>query len=508
MLFFKKTSGRFLKSASLNFVYTIILIVVLLAIFVIKKDFRTSQAATTTCPFPMVGNFARSGGITSNACVVPKGLTTVESGNIQLGNSEIPNRSYTIQTQASSTLVFNPSYFIKLLDATSSILIGGKPSEIIKGYFCASDTDNDGCYVTQASPSLPCPNSGKRYYDLTLLTSPYLLEDCNPNNNQQCGLLSEMCDGIDNNCNGLIDEGAGTFNLLTGYNAAAWHSAVLDASGTKMILYGGLDIQGAATGQVLIYNFVTGSWNSGRAGLARAGHTAVVKDNKMYVYGGDDGGNFVYNTLLVYDIMNDVWLAAGPSGPGPRTNHSAVFYNNKMYVYGGALRRAGSYVQDSLFIYDFNSNSWSSGPSYLPRAFHGAAVYQNKMYVFGGYENNAFPNYPNGTMLVFDFQANGGLGQWSVGIGSNRPSAMHTVAVNLDKFYVYSVDLSYPRGTIYTFDFITNQWTYGPVFFGSTDIGVATAGVFYNNKFYIYGGEPGAGTVSFSTFIEFIPCHL
>ncbi len=75
------------------------------------------------------------------------------------------------------------------------------------GQIWYKDTDNDGYAQTGAATITQClrPSGYKAASELTSTTG-----DCNDNNAAINPAVSEICDGIDNNCNSMTDEGAQT----------------------------------------------------------------------------------------------------------------------------------------------------------------------------------------------------------------------------------------------------------------------------------------------------------
>uniref|UniRef100_UPI00398F4F7D rab9 effector protein with kelch motifs n=1 Tax=Pristiophorus japonicus TaxID=55135 RepID=UPI00398F4F7D len=119
----------------------------------------------------------------------------------------------------------------------------------------------------------------------------------------------------------------------------------------------------------------------------RKGHTAVVFEAQMYVYGGyvDIKGPSQEFWSFSFDAQD--WcpvLTSCDVGPGPRYSHSAAVYKSGMYLFGGLV---GLVEQNDFWKWDFNSSTWSrikarSGPQQL--VGHSAVVYQDSMLIFGG----------------------------------------------------------------------------------------------------------------------------
>lgn len=85
--------------------------------------------------------------------------------------------------------------------------------------------------------------------------------------------------------------------------------------------------------------------------LPRMGHSAVIYDKKMWIYGGKgDKGNL--NDLQVFSFNKNSWLTTPTSAstPGQRRSHHCVIYSNKMYVFGGYV---GFKLATDMHEYDF-----------------------------------------------------------------------------------------------------------------------------------------------------------
>lgn len=118
---------------------------------------------------------------------------------------------------------------------------------------------------------------------------------------------------------------------------------------------------------------------------ARTNHTAVVLNNRIYVFGGKGSDGNARNDLWSYNPATGNWETKAPLGPSPVYGQSAVSANGKMYVFGGY---SGAYLLD-LWKYDPATNKWeyiavqSDLPS--PRAFHTVANDDAKMWIAGGW---------------------------------------------------------------------------------------------------------------------------
>ncbi|XP_067890987.1 leucine-zipper-like transcriptional regulator 1 homolog [Heterodontus francisci] len=138
----------------------------------------------------------------------------------------------------------------------------------------------------------------------------------------------------------------------------------------------------------------------------RKGHSAVVFEAQMYVYGGyvDIKGPSQEFWNFSFDAKDwcPVFTSCGDVGPGPRYSHSAAVYKRGMYLFGGLV---GLVEQNDFWKWDFNSSTWSrikarSGPHQL--VGHSAVVYQDSMLIFGGGRNH---NNSDNSLWKFQLKA-------------------------------------------------------------------------------------------------------
>eukprot|EP00667_Euglena_gracilis_P001492 EG_transcript_1492 len=118
---------------------------------------------------------------------------------------------------------------------------------------------------------------------------------------------------------------------------------------------------------------------------ARSLHSAVLKDNVMYVLGGQDENGPVDMDLHAYDLSANTWTQLSVEGerPTPRCGHAAHVRGDQMVVLGGTE------ALDHLHILDFRSLRWRRqevvGVDLPPAADLRATVLcRNSLYVFAG----------------------------------------------------------------------------------------------------------------------------
>ncbi len=126
---------------------------------------------------------------------------------------------------------------------------------------------------------------------------------------------------------------------------------------------------------------------------ARAIHTSVVFDNKMWVIGGVTCCGARYEDIW-YSSDGENWTEATSSAPfGPRGRHASVVFDNKMWVIGGDnWYSAGNELNDAWYTED--GENWvqaTADGGFEPRFGHKVVAFDNKIWLFGGRDvNNSF----------------------------------------------------------------------------------------------------------------------
>ncbi len=70
----------------------------------------------------------------------------------------------------------------------------------------------------------------------------------------------------------------------------------------------------------------------------RRGHSALIADNYMVVFGGCYLESKCFNDVYFLDLISNEWQHIQTSGstPSPRQGHSAIMYGSNMWIYGGS----------------------------------------------------------------------------------------------------------------------------------------------------------------------------
>lgn len=131
-------------------------------------------------------------------------------------------------------------------------------------------------------------------------------------------------------------------------------------------------------------------------------HSATVYQSptdgsiKIIYFGGSNNRGYL-NDLHVFDVLTETWTSPSISGkpPAPRALHSAVIYENRLYIFGGVAGDDEASVFDDLHVLDLIHWKWLSfGPlpirlfqRYNTRLF----VMKGRLWFMGGRQPNDEP---------------------------------------------------------------------------------------------------------------------
>jgi len=189
---------------------------------------------------------------------------------------------------------------------------------------------------------------------------------------------------------------------------------------------------------------------------ARSRHTAVIYNNKMYIFGGyESHRDSALNDLWMYDFDSNLWTELHPSGtpPTPCAHASAVVYQNKMFITGGyrIVGGGGTILPSSQHVeYNFSTNAWTR-KDYISRSVynHTAVVIQDKILLFSGYWSDYY-GYSK-RFGTYDITTD----NWSYVISSADPFKRlgHSAVVRRHKMYIFG-------GRKYNYSHLNDLWVY------------------------------------------------
>jgi N-acetylneuraminic acid mutarotase len=145
------------------------------------------------------------------------------------------------------------------------------------------------------------------------------------------------------------------------------HVAVLIPGETHRVLVFGGYSGAQKSSRLFEYTIATNSWQevkvSGKKPLPRSGHSAVFYEGAMYVHGGaGEDGESLADTWK-YDAATHVWteltchMTAEEEQPRPRAGHTAVVHADHMYVFGGS--HGITQETNDFYALDLKTETWS-----------------------------------------------------------------------------------------------------------------------------------------------------
>jgi N-acetylneuraminic acid mutarotase len=251
--------------------------------------------------------------------------------------------------------------------------------------------------------------------------------------------------------------------------ARAWHTAVW--TGSKMIVWGGLNDSGDMLNDGGIYDPTTNAWtamSTDGAPEARAWHTAVWTDSKMIVWGGMNDSGDMLNDGGIYDPTTNAWTAMSTDGaPEARAWHTAVWTGSKMIVWGGwdgtsfdhsynLLNDGGIYDPDTDIWTPISPDTTGGDPDPSARQGHTAVWTDSQMIVCGGEDDSGTPLADGGR---YDPAANSWIGMSPVP-SSTYARSYHTALWTGSEMIIWGgrhVEKVLSTGGLY--DPVADDWT-------------------------------------------------
>lgn len=233
---------------------------------------------------------------------------------------------------------------------------------------------------------------------------------------------------------------------------------------------------------------------------ARFQHASAAYNGKVYIITGTSTGSALHNTLFVYDVQSNTWSTGTAfTGGGSRGGDGASDGNGNIYFVSG-IGTTGA--EKKLYKFEITSNTWSEiSGSYLKSAWNGTLEYHNgKLYHLGGEGAETQLN-------IYTISTN----TWSTGatiIGGG--GMMHASAVIGDKIYMIGGTSAYTPGnqTVKVYDIPTNTWTLLPSSANFPHNAYYFDAVAYGGEVYLTGGSDtgyNTGGNQFNYYYKFKP---
>lgn len=167
-------------------------------------------------------------------------------------------------------------------------------------------------------------------------------------------------------------------------------------TGSKMIIWGGEDVNGNTLGDGALYDPGTDTWapvSMSGAPSARAYPSVVWTGTKMLLWGGLASDGSKLNNGGQYDPLTNKWTSITLTGaPSSRMHHSAIWTGSRLLIWGGCISASAECPGDATALnsgglYDPASDSWQSislTSSPTARYNHTAVWTGSEMLVWGG----------------------------------------------------------------------------------------------------------------------------
>ena len=128
-----------------------------------------------------------------------------------------------------------------------------------------------------------------------------------------------------------------------------------------MVIFGGFE-RGVRKNTIMQYSFKNNTWELveavGQMPQARAGHSAVIYSDAMYVFGGKDEDNEKLNDLWCFNFETKRWSLQNTNmeetAIASRSGHSASVFNDYMIIFAGIHEVTKEL--DDMAAYSFKSN--------------------------------------------------------------------------------------------------------------------------------------------------------
>ncbi|KAI8091536.1 hypothetical protein BDF21DRAFT_376285 [Thamnidium elegans] len=126
----------------------------------------------------------------------------------------------------------------------------------------------------------------------------------------------------------------------------------------------------------------------------RSGHSAVAHEGVMYIWGGQNEGNY-FNDLFIFNSSTfsttPRWEQLGYNNecPEARSGHISQFFENKLFIFGGT---DGQRLFDDIWSFDLHTGLWTrieaEGFNPAARESCASAMVDDVIYIIGGKGEN------------------------------------------------------------------------------------------------------------------------
>jgi N-acetylneuraminic acid mutarotase len=193
--------------------------------------------------------------------------------------------------------------------------------------------------------------------------------------------------------------------------------AVMNFHNGIIYIFGGYDFN--YLGGLFSFNTFTNIWREIKTEICpcnRSGHSSVILDGNIYIYGGDTNsetirGNFLLDDFWKFNTKEETWEkleTETKNKPSPRYFHSMCTIYEKYFVLYGGFN--GVVVFDDFFYFNLKELKWNKilkeeqvGDIPYPMLSHSSVSYLDYVFVYGGSHDLETTTTSNQHLFEFNF---------------------------------------------------------------------------------------------------------
>ncbi len=206
---------------------------------------------------------------------------------------------------------------------------------------------------------------------------------------------------------------------------------------------------------------------------ARSGHSASVKGDKMYIFGGKNANGMLLNDMWEFDMKNRRWKKLEPTNPPmPRSETVQCVVGDIAYVCGGTFLEMGS----QAYVHALNlttPTAWiPKAPMQEPLESAGSFVNGGQINIFGGklddYNTELPGKQPSYSANTWQYTPTSNQWQGRTTTGTVPELADFGICQDEDQNAWVSGGVSYDYAALFTYyqsylaymNVATGEWTY------------------------------------------------
>jgi hypothetical protein len=168
----------------------------------------------------------------------------------------------------------------------------------------------------------------------------------------------DVADNADYNSGSRYDPVTNTWSAMTTVGAPTGRRGAYGFwTGSRVLIYGGVDRNGSPTGAVNLYDPVNNAWSAVSNQMAPSPRTEPLvswSGSLLFVYAGRPGGSGAGNATFILDVAANAWRR-GKDGPSDRYGAFGSWDGSLLLAWGGA----SDAVKADGQLYDVAPDRWS-----------------------------------------------------------------------------------------------------------------------------------------------------